>query len=351
VADRFLAPSAAYLFIALALPTHAQWDAETSNTKASLRAIHNASPGVAWASGTTSTILRSEDDGFLWQTCALPPNVDARNLDFRGLWAWDANRALALSSGTGTASRLYETSDGCAHWHLAFSNPQPTGFWDALAFWNLNEGIILGDPVNGRFTIFRTHDGGHHWSQDESPTLAVASKQEGAFAASNSALTLRPDGQNAYFVTGGPGGGRIFHLQFNTWTAVKSPFTYTTESAGLFSIAFRDAHHGVSVGGDYKQSNQRLNTAAYTTDGGTHWTAATQPPSGYRSAVAWDKNASAWIAVGPNGSDVSYDDGKSWRQFDKASWNALSLPWAAGPEGKIGRLNQSTFKRIQNPPE
>ena len=346
---RFVRLAAASILLALASSALAQWDAEDSGTKSSLRAVHNTGPGVAWVSGTNGVVLRSEDDGYLWQQCAIPP--DAGNLDFRGVWGWDANHAIAMSSGPGAASRLYETTDGCAHWHPGFSNREPTGFWDAIAFWNQQQGMLLGDPVNGRFVVFKTNDGGHHWSHDKSAGLEVDSHGESAFAASNSALALSPDGMSVYFATGGPGGCRIFHFhpgvrgQPASWTSVKLRFSHNTESAGIFSLGFRDSRHGVAVGGDYKQPNQRENTTVWTSDGGLTWAEASNPPSGFRSAVAWDRNSRVWIAVGPNGSDLSYDDGKTWRQFDRAGWNALSLPWVVGPDGRIGMLNQSALER------
>jgi photosystem II stability/assembly factor-like uncharacterized protein len=343
--------AATAVVLALAPSALAQWDAENSGTKSSLRAVHNTGPGIAWAGGTNGVVLRSEDDGYLWQLCAVPP--EAAKLDFRGVWAWDANHAVAMSSGPGSASRLYETTDGCAHWRVLFTNHEPAGFWDAIAFWNQQQGMLLGDPVNGRFTILKTNNGGRHWVRDESPGLEADPRGESVFAASNSALALSRDGTSAYFVTSGPGGFRIFHFHSLThgtghWNSVKLPFSQSTESAGMFSIAFRDSRHGVTVGGDYKQPNQRANTAAWTSDGGLTWAAASEPPSGYRSAVAWNQNAQMWIAVGPNGSDVSRDDGKTWRQFDKTGWNALSLPWVAGPEGGIGKLGQSALKRRDN---
>jgi hypothetical protein len=55
--------------------------------------------------------------------------------------------------------------------------------------------------------------------------------------------------------------------------------------------------------------------------------------------VAWDDALHAWIAVGPNGSDVSRDDGHKWERFDSGEWNALSLPWVAGPKGRLASLN------------
>lgn len=113
------------------------------------------------------------------------------------------------------------------------------------------------------------------------------------------------------------------------------------ESAGIFSIAFRDSRHGVAVGGDFKQPDRREDTAAWTSDGGLTWSLTKTPPFGYRSAVNWDRTAQAWIAAGPNGSDVSHDDGKSWQRLDGAGWNALSLPWVVGPDGRIGKLRRS----------
>jgi photosystem II stability/assembly factor-like uncharacterized protein len=345
---RFVCFAAAAVLLAFALPAFAQWDAEDSGAKASLRAVDSAGPGVVWASGTNGVVLRSEDDGYLWQPCAVPPG--AGNLDFRGVWGWDADHAIAMSSGRGADSRLYETTDGCAHWLLVLTNREAAGFWDAIAFWNRQQGMILGDPVNGRFTILRTNDGGGHWTRDESAGLDADARGESIFAASNSALALDPDTMSANFVTGGPGGSRIFRFrpgirgQPGRWTAVASPLSQNSETAGLFSIGFRDSRHGVAVGGDYKQPNGRKNTAAWTSDGGLTWIAASGPCSGYRSAVAWDQDFQVWIAVGPNGSDVSYDDGKTWKPFDKAGWNALSLPWVVGPDGRIGMLNESGLK-------
>src|ERR1700689_4940663 len=97
------------------------WELEESGSSAGLRGIHAVGGGVVWASGSGGTVLRSEDSGYEWQQCATPPA--ASKLDFRGVWAWNEQTALLLSSGPGDQSRLYRTTDGCTSWKLLFSNP------------------------------------------------------------------------------------------------------------------------------------------------------------------------------------------------------------------------------------
>lgn len=299
-------------------------------------------------------MLRSEDDGFVWQKCTIPQA--ARSLDFRGVWAWDANHAIVMSSGTGDASRLYETRDGGATWRLLFQNPDPTGFWDGITF-NGNEGLLVGDPVKGRFTVFRTKDLGQHWTRDSEPRLASDPKGEGIFAASNSSVTARQGGASFVFVTGGASGSRFFGLEtmlfgtgqtheLDSWSSAVLPLASGNESSGAFSIGFRTPEIAVVVGGDYKRPNKTEGTAAFTSDAGLHWTVSIKPPSGFRSAVAWEPRFHCWIAVGPNGSDVSFDDAKTWRPFDAGNWNALNLPWVVGPKGHIARLDEQALKAV-----
>src|SRR5258708_31551899 len=74
---------------------YAQWDIEDSNTTASLRGIHNVGGGVAWASGTNGTVLRTEDGGYLWQTSTIPPG--AEKLDFPAIQASDETPPISIS--------------------------------------------------------------------------------------------------------------------------------------------------------------------------------------------------------------------------------------------------------------
>jgi photosystem II stability/assembly factor-like uncharacterized protein len=358
------------------------WELEVSGSTAGLRGIHAVGGGVVWASGTGGTVLRSEDGGYEWQQCATPP--EASNLDFRGIWAWDERTALVLSSGPGLLSRLYQTTDGCASWKLLFTNPDEAndskfpGFWDGLLFLDRRNGIIYGDPsitsvripnvriprMVGDF-IFRlrvTPDGGSTWIPITDPERLSPGKNleplpgESLFAASNSAMAANEDWiwlgtskarvlrmrQRGFNPAGCAGQSDLYSgtcgLPWTDWQSAQTPLASGNDSSGVFSLAFRDPMHGIAVGGDFRKPDDATGNAAFTSDGGAHWSAASKAPHGYRSAVAWDAAEQAWITVGSNGSDISYDDGKTWQWLDSGNWNALSLPWAVGPKGQIGKL-------------
>jgi photosystem II stability/assembly factor-like uncharacterized protein len=318
--------------IPLMAQVHLTWQLEESGTTASFRGISQAG-GTAWVSGTRGTVLRKTGSG-PWQQCNVPQG--AEKLDLRGIWAFDGSRALALSIGPGEQSRVYRTTDGCATWEQVMVNKDPRGFWDVIAFADEKHGLILGDPVDGRFTVLRTIDGGEHWIPDTDAGLA-ALPAEGAYAASNSSLVINRQTMTEYIGTSGP---RILtKTAGGAWTPVRAPLSGASPASGIFSLAFRDGLHGIAVGGNYEKPGQTSGTAAVTSDGGKTWAASTILPGGYRSAVAYDSERKIWLAVGTNGSDYSADDGNTWVHIDDAnSWNAVSLPWAVGPKGKIGKL-------------
>lgn len=258
--------------------------------------------------------------------------------EVHAIYGWSGDHAVAMSIGNGPASRLYETTDGCASWHLLFQNPDKDGFWDSLSF-HKTDGYILGDPVGGRFVVYHSADTGRHWKREDDSGLAAAHQGEGAFAASNSALTIRRDG-GVLFGTGGLGGPHVFQRNGEgRWKAITVPLRGGNEAAGVFSLAFRDNQHGVAVGGDYKNAAKSSGTAAWTSDGGASWHPASVFPAGYRSSVGWDARIQTWIAAGPSGTEFSTDDGKRWQHLDSGNWNAVNLPWIVGPNGRVASLD------------
>lgn len=348
----------------LTVTAPAQFVLQKNPSSASLRGVANVDSRVAWASGTSGTVLRTLDGGGTWQKCAVPEG--AEKLDFRAVQAFDGQTAIVMSAGAGDASRLYRTTDGCRTWKLVFTNPDaPGGFFDALYVPRHGEGWLLGDPVKGGFYVAVTRDGGQSWAKVPVP-IQPETEKGGAFAASNQSLAMGVAGP----VFGG-GGGLLYRgeqdrcpdpVQYNDPNACATHVGFRRmstdvggagSSSGIFAIA-ANGKAMVAVGGDYMHPELAIHTAAFSVNGGMGWQPAESMPRGYRSTVAYDAATKTWIATGPTGTDISTDDGRNWKPLlpdtkagDSAdvdrNWNALSLPFVVGPKGRIGRLREGAL--------
>ncbi len=325
-------------------PSRAQWVQQVSGSESRLRGVCAVSDRVCWATGAGGTVLRTTDAGTRWNKIAVP---GGESLDFRDVHAFSDRAAFILSIGPGELSRIYKTTDGGDRWNVSFQNHDPRGFLDALAFWDGSHGIAQGDPVDQRFLILTTEDGGTSWHPALPSGMPPALEGEGAFAAGGTCLVVKGD-RDAWFGTGGAKTARVFHStdRGRTWSVAETPIAAGTPAAGIFSLAFRDAEHGVAVGGDYKRPEQGGQIVARTQDGGRTWASPRGPgPRSFRSAVAYVPGAKTptLIAVGPAGADISNDDGESWTALSGSGFHALSFApqdagWAVGENGRIARV-------------
>lgn len=303
-----------------------------SHTTESLRGVSAPLKDVAWASGTHGTFLRSTDGGKTWQAAQVP---GAEALDFRDVEAFGSDLAYLLAAGPGEQSRIYKTTDAGKTWALQFTNKEPKGFFDCMAFWDRDRGIAVGDPVNGKFELITTTDGGVSWKPiakgDLDPPAAIDG--EGAFAASGTCITTAGD-SDVWFATGGTV-SRVFHSSDagKNWSWVNAPIIHGEASSGIFSVAFRDAKHGVIAGGDYKQPLKDGPNLAVTADGGHTWSAASASPQAYFSAVAFpNKDKSAILAAGSvRAAYLAKPSDKAWTKTWDLNLNAL----AARPDGVV----------------
>jgi photosystem II stability/assembly factor-like uncharacterized protein len=282
-----------------------------SRTKEDLRGVSIVSEKIAWAAGTHGTYLRLSD-GHTW----IPEQVPgAETLDFRAVVAFSDQEAFLMSAGAGEQSRIYHTVDAGRHWQLQFTNNKPKGFFDAMVFWDRTHGVVLGDPISNatdqlKFELLATDDG-EHWHSLPADQMPAAVYGEGAFAASNSCLTiLGAADPNIWFATGGAV-ARVFHSsdRGRTWEVFATPIMHGVESQGIFSIAFRDASHGVIAGGDYKRPDKDGPDLAFTNDGGKTWKLSRIFPQSYYSAVAYDSEYDRdHVAEGKGGGKRLDDD-------------------------------------------
>ena len=321
-----------------ATAAYAQWQVQSVKTDADFRGLCAVSPGVAWVSGTKGTFGRTTDGGKTWDVGIVP---GADKLDFRDVEAFDMDTAYLLSAGPGAESRIYKTTDGGKTWTLQFQNAEPKAFFNAIAFWDEKRGIALSDPVDGRFVLIATDDGGATWTPLPEKSRPAALPKEGCFAASGTCLVTRGE-NDVWFCTGGAKAARVFrsHDRGKTWSASDTPLLAGIESAGAFSIAFRNGDRGAIVGGDYRNPEGTTTTGAVTRDGGKTWTLI-EKPLPFRSGVAWANDR--WVAVGTSGSDVSVDDGATWKPLDREKYNSVAFTatgdgWAVGPKGRIAKF-------------
>ncbi|MDX3071451.1 oxidoreductase [Streptomyces sp. MI02-7b] len=319
-----------------------RWEVKETGSTARFRGLAAVSRSTAWAAGSAGTVLRTVDGGRHWADVS-PPG--ARDLEFRDVEAFDARRAVVLAIGEGEASRVLRTEDGGRTWSEAFRNTDPRAFYDCVTFFDTRHGLAVSDPVDGRYRLLSTADGGRSWRVLPSAGMPPALAGEASFAASGQCLVSRGP-HDVWLATGGASAARVLHSRDRglTWTVAASTLPAGDPAKGVFALAFRDARHGLAVGGDYRADQASPDASAVTGDGGASWTESERPPAAYRSGVTWLPYSSrAAIAVGPTGSDLSLDGGRTWRTFDAGSFDTVDCAadlgcWAAGEKGRVARL-------------
>ncbi|MFD6492161.1 oxidoreductase [Streptomyces sp. NPDC060188] len=330
-------------------PSHEQprgphWVLKDSGTDARFRGLSAVGRNSAWVAGSQGTVLRTTDGGAHWRDVS---PAGAADLEFRDVEAFDARRAVVLAIGEGEASRVFRTEDGGATWTESFRNTDAKAFYDCVTFFDARHGLAMSDPVDGRFRILSTSDGGRSWKVLPDRGMPAAQEGEAGFAASGQCLVTSGP-RDVWLATGGAASARVLHSADRglTWTATDTPVPAGDPARGVFALAFRDRVHGLAVGGDYRADQASPRAAAVTAEGGRTWTTAGRPPPAYRSGVAWlPHSRTSALAVGPTGTDLTTDGGRSWRTLDTGSYDTVDCTpdlgcWASGEKGRVARLER-----------
>ncbi len=302
----------------------------------SIRGLSVVKNDVVWVSGNKGTVGRSLDGGTSWQWMTVP---GYENRDFRDVEAFDASTAVIMA--VGEPAIILQTVDGGKRWKAVYTNDTPGMFLDAMEFWNGQSGIVLGDPVGGKFFVARTFDGGSNWRAIAPENAPAADSGEACFAASGTNVrALARD--EACFISGGSK-SRFFKRDKSN----AMPIVQGSETAGANSIAVwyrgRSRSIVVAVGGDFAKDSSTENTACISFDEGENWELAASPPSGYRSCVEFITRKRL-VTCGLNGVDVSEDQGRTWRRISDTGFHVCrksskgKVVFLAGSDGRIARL-------------
>lgn len=324
-------------------PGTAILEEQSSSVSAVLQAVSAVSDDVAWVSGHDAAVLRTTDGGATWERLHVP---DADSLEFRDVEAFGADVAYLLAAGPGARSRIYKTSDGGRTWTQQFVNAEPRAFYDCFAFFSRDRGVVVSDAVDGRLLVQATADGGAHWDLVPAEGVPPAREGEGAFAASGTCLVALGE-RLAWIATGSTAEARVYRSSDGgrRWAVTAVP-VIAGEAAGAASVAFRDARHGVALGGRIAVATDTSNQVAVTADGGATWLRGGRPPfpgAVFGSAYVPGSRPAALIAAGPGGLAVSRDDGATWTALSANAYWAVGFAsprsgWAVGPRGRITRI-------------
>jgi len=316
---------------------HLAWHRDADHTGEQLRGLAAVDARTAWVGGSEGGVWRTTNAGRTWRDVS--PHL-RKPLLFRDVEATDARHAQVLAIGEGRDSRIYRTTNGGRTWHRTFVNREPAAFYDCMAMWpGGRHGLAMSDPVRGKFRIIATHDRGATWHRVSPKGMPRAREGEFGFAASGTCL-VTAGRHDAYLGSGGSASRIFFTRDRGRHWKVRRSTIPASAAGGVFSLAFRSRWQGLAVGGDFENENDGDDMSALTRSAGRHWRNAGDL-GGYRSGVDWRGRRTA-IAVGPSGTDVTRDGGRSWHTFSRLDLDAVQcVPrtcWGSGPEGVVARL-------------
>jgi len=305
-----------------------------SSQQASFRGLSVVNDQVVWVSGSGGTVGLSTDGGATWEWTKVK---GFEKTDFRDIEAFDKHTAIIM--GITRPACILKTVDGGDTWKTVFENKDTSIFLDAMEFWNDMSGIVIGDPVQGRFFIGRTFDGGNSWKTIPFSYEPEAIGGEACFAASGTNIR-KLDRDEAVFVSGGHSSNIFIRDR-----KINLPLKQGTPTSGANSIAVYKKKTLVVVGGDFTKPDDTTGNCAVSFDGGNTWANSQIPPSGYRSCVE-HIHKKQWITCGPSGVDITENNAKSWKNISRESFHVVrkakkgDAVFFAGLNGKIGKLTE-----------
>ena len=310
----------------------------TTETNTSIRGLSVISDSVAWVSGSNGFIGRTVDGGKDWKWTK-PKGYE--KCDFRDIEAFDENRAIIVNAGS--PAYILRTEDGGKNWTECYKNLDSAIFLDGMDFWDENNGIIFGDPIQNRMQILTTTDGGRSWGNSSAGLRYDMAPGEAGFAASGTSIKTMGSGK-VWIATGGKKSNIYTSDNYGLlWKKYDCPILQGENSTGAFSIDFYNENQGIVVGGDYQKDKENTNNVLLTRDGGKSWDKPSRPVFGYRSGVTWFNDKSCF-ATGTSGTDVSRDGGYHWYHISDDSFNVIkkakkgNLIMMAGNKGLIYAL-------------
>ncbi|WP_438962022.1 WD40/YVTN/BNR-like repeat-containing protein [Nonlabens sp.] len=266
-------------------------------------------------------------------------------VEFRSI-ATTSNYTYILTAGNPALVYKITQKDGAVE--LVYSEVEERVFYDSMKFWNDEEGIAMGDPMGGCFSIIKTYDGGKTWGKLPCTELPDLVEGEAAYAASNSNIKII--GDDVWMVTGGAM-ARVFYSndRGSTWSIYNTPIIAGGEMTGIYAVDFYDKNLGVIIGGDWNNKEENKYNKAITSNGGKSWNLLSNGNGpGYSSDISFipGTNGMELIAVGTPGIWWSGDQGNTWKKLsDQGFYTVQMIDDKNGYLAGNNRISSFTLQR------
>ena len=317
-------------FLSLGFAANAQsWTSQATgfnNVSRGIEEINIVDANTVWAlafdGANVNNVIQeftlTTDGGTTWTPGII--NVGDPALGINNISPISATTAwvCAVNGTDGTGSVIYKTSDGGANW----DQQNPSGFTNASSFVNYvhffdeNNGMDAGDPINGEFEIYRTTDGGDNWTLV--PGANIPNPLSGEYGYNGGNLAI---GSTVWLVTNK---GRILRSSDmgQTWAVSQGPLTDFGGTAQSGRLLFSDVNNGALL-----KTAGTTYTFYTTTNGGTTWSAGTTFTGTYRLLTyvpGTTTIVATSAATGNSGSAYSNNNGTSWTTIDSGVQRGVS---------------------------
>ena len=247
--------------------------------------------------------------GANWTAKAVPALSNALLSDIYGINGQTAFVVTAPASGSGTANGLWKTTNGGTNWTKIDGIFGNSSFGNIVHFLNAQTGFVIGDPVNNKYEMYKTTDGGNTWTTLTTAPTPLNADEYGYVGGKVSF-------GNSLWLTSNT--GRILHTtDFGaTWNSyVGGPVDDFSGANSSASMSFSSETYGLLV--------DNIGFLWFTEDAGANWDI--KEATGYFNGdVAYIPGSNAnYITTGIStssplglGSAYTNDGGNTWVNID-----------------------------------